>query len=272
MSEIQQQSEPASGLVARAKAILVSPSSEWPVIAGESESVQSVFMRYVLPLAAIGPICGFIGGQLFGINAIIVRIHPSLIAGLSTAITSYVLGLVGIFLVAWVANFLADKFGGQPNFDRAFRLCAYAYTAGWVAGVFNLLPSLWILVFLASLYGIYLFYLGATPMMAVPKEKAAGYTAVTIIGVIVVALIVGAVTAPISALFAPAQVITANNDTGSFEMNVPGGGKFKVQDNGDNQTMEIPGVGTVHVDKNGNRVKIDADNVKAEVNDTDAAK
>ena len=118
MSEIQQ-SEPASGIVGRAKAILVSPTAEWPVIAGETESVQSVFMRYVVPLAAIGPICGFIGGQVFGFNAIIVRFHPSLMSGIATAITSYVLGLVGIFLVAWVANFLADKFGGQPNYERA---------------------------------------------------------------------------------------------------------------------------------------------------------
>ncbi|HEY7805613.1 MAG TPA: Yip1 family protein [Croceibacterium sp.] len=215
MSEIQQ-SEPASGIVGRAKAILVSPTAEWPVIAGETESVQSVFMRYVVPLAAIGPICGFIGGQVFGFNAIIVRFHPSLMSGIATAITSYVLGLVGIFLVAWVANFLADKFGGQPNYERAFRLCAYAYTAGWVAGVFNLVPALGILVLLASLYGIYLFYLGVTPMMAVPKEKAAGYTAVTIIGVIVVYIIVAAVTAPIAAVFAPSSVIGA--DAGSVTL------------------------------------------------------
>ena len=214
MSEIQQQSEPASGIVGRAKAILVSPNTEWTVIASESESVRSVFLRYVVPLAAIGPICGFIGGQVFGINAFIVRFHPSLLSGLSTAITSYVLGLVGMFLVAWVANFLADKFGGQPNYDRAFRLCAYAYTAGWLAGVFNILPSLSILVLLASLYGIYLFYLGVTPMMAVPKDKAAGYTAVTIIGVIVVYLLVAAVTAPIAAVFAPSTVIGA--DAGSL--------------------------------------------------------
>lgn len=272
MSEIQQQSGPASGIVGRAKAILVSPTTEWPVIAGESEPVRSVFMRYVVPLAAIGPICGFIGGQVFGVGFLGFRYHPTLIGGLATAITQYVLALVAIFLVAWVANFLADKFGGQQNYERAFRLVAYSYTAGWVAGVFDLITGLAILVLLASLYGIYLFYLGATPMMAVPKDKAAGFTAVTIVGVIIVGLIVAAVTAPIATVFAPATVIGANTDTGTFEMNVPGGGKLKVQDNGDNQTMEIPGVGTVHVNKNGNTVKIDADNVKAEVNDSDAGK
>ncbi len=272
MSEIQQQSDAASGIVGRAKAILVSPKTEWPVIAGETNSTRAVFVRYVIPLAAIGSIAGFIGGQVFGIGAFGFRYHPSLISGISTAITGYVLGLVAIFVVAWVANFLADRFGGQQGYQRAFRLTAYAYTAAWVAGIFQLLPSLWILVLLASLYGIYLFYLGATPMMAVPKDKAAGYTAVTIIGVIVVGIIVAAITAPITALFAPAAMIGANTDTGTFEMDVPGGGKLKVQDSGDQQTMEIPGVGTIHVTKDGDTVKMDGDKVKAEVRDPNTGK
>jgi hypothetical protein len=272
MSEIQQQSEPASGIVGRAKAILVSPSTEWPVIAGETESVQSVFTRYVVPLAAIGPICGFIGGQVFGVGVLGFRYHPTLLGGLSTAITQYVFALLTIFLIAWVANFLADKFGGQPSYQRAFRLCAYAMTAGWVAGVFDLLTSLSLLVLLASLYGIYLFYLGATPMMAVPKDKAMGYTAVPIVAVIVIGIVFGLITAPITAAFSPAATIGANDANGTFEMSVPGGGKIKMQGDGNNQTVEIPGVGTMHVTKNGDTVKIQGDNINAEVKDPDAGK
>jgi len=271
MNEISQQGDAASGLFERAKAIITAPNAEWPKIATEGDSVQSVLTRYVMPLAAIGPICGFIGGQVFGVGILGFRYHPTLLGGLATALTQYVLAIVSIFLIAWVANFLADKFGGQQNYERAFRLVAYSYTAGWVAGVFDLITGLAILVLLASLYGIYLFYLGATPMMAVPKDKAAGFTAVTIVGVIIVGLIVAAVTAPIAAVFAPATVIGANTDTGTFEMNVAGA-KLKVQDNGDHQTMEIPGVGTVHVDKNGNTVKVDGQNFKAEVKDSDAGK
>ncbi len=236
MDDIAKSGGTAPGLVGRAKAILTAPTTEWPKIASESDSVRSVFTSYVVPLAAIGPIFGFIGGQLFGVGAFGFRYHPTLIGGLASAITAYVLALVSIFLIAWVANFLADKFGGQQNFERAFKLCAYALTAGWVAGVFNLLTSLSLLVFLASLYGIYLFYLGATPMMAVPQDKAAGYTAVTIVGVIIVGIIIAAVTAPIAAVFAPATAIGARADNGTLEMSVPGDGKVKVENNGDNQT------------------------------------
>jgi hypothetical protein len=223
MDEMEQRPSPVDGIVGRAKAILVAPKAEWPKIASETDSVQSVFTRYVVPLAAIGPVCGFIGGQLFGNGALIFRYHPSLISGLSTAIVGYVLALVSIFVVAWVANFLADKFGGKADFSRAFKLCAYAYTAGWVAGIFNLLPSLGILALLAGLYGIYLFYLGVTPMMSVPQDKAVGYTAVTIIGVIVVYLIVGVLTASITGLFG-ASVIGLSNTADSATVTIPGVG------------------------------------------------
>ena len=289
MNEIRQQDDTASGLVERAKAILTAPNAEWPKIAAEGDSVQSVLTRYVMPLAAIGPICGFIGGQVFGVGILGFRYHPTLLGGLTTAITQYVLALVTIFLIAWVANFLADKFGGQQSFPRAFRLCAYSMTAGWVAGVFNVMLSLSLLVLLASLYGIYLFYLGATPMMAVPKDKAASYTAITIVGVIVIGIVIALVTAPITAVFAPAATIGATADKGTFEMTMPGGGKMKVADdgdkqsvdipgygnikvekNGDQQTIQVPGMGTVHVSKDGSVVKIDGDNVKAQVTEPPA--
>jgi hypothetical protein len=271
MTEIIEQGGSGPSLAGRAKAILVSPRAEWPKIAGESESVQTAFMRYVVPLAAIGPICGFIGGQVFGIGVLGFRYHPSLLAGLSAAITGYILALLSIFVVARVAKFLADKFGGKENFARAFRLCAYSFTAAYLAGVFQLLPSLAVLGLIAALYGIYLFYLGATPMMAVPQDKAVGYTALTIVGVIVVYLVVGALTAAVTGAFGSTPAIGANAlDGGAVEMTVPGYGKVKLEDHGDSQTMEIPGVGTVHVTKDGDTVKIDGDNIKAEVKDPNA--
>jgi hypothetical protein len=271
MQDITQPGGVAPSLTARAKAILVAPKAEWLRIAGEGEPVQSVFMRYVVPLAAIGPICGFIGGQVFGFSVLGITYHPGLMSGLSAAITGYVLSLLSIFVVAWVANFLADKFGGQENYARAFRLCAYSFTAAYIAGVFQILPSLGILALIAALYGIYLFYLGATPMMSVPQDKAASYTALTIVGVIVVYLVVGAITGAVTGMFGATAAIGANDvESGSVEMSVPGYGKVKVHNSGDDSTVEVPGYGTVHVSKNGDTVKLDTPDGSAEVKDPDA--
>ena len=53
-------------LVARAKAILMTPKQEWPVIDAEPLNVRELLLGYVLPLAAIGPVARFLGLTIFG--------------------------------------------------------------------------------------------------------------------------------------------------------------------------------------------------------------
>jgi hypothetical protein len=271
MNDISQHDGGTAGIVGRAKAILFSPRDEWPRIAGETDSVRQVFTGYVVPLVAIGPLAALIGGQLFGYGALGFSYHPSLTFSLTTAITTYVLGLASIFLIGWIANFLASKFGGTENFGRAFKLCAYSFTAAWLAGVFQLIPSLGILALL-GLYSLYLFYLGATPMMGVPQDKATAYTAVTVVVAIIVNIVVGVIAGAITGGFGTAAAIAANDDAaGTMEMSLPGYGNLKVEDNGDRQTMEIPGMGKVEITKDGDTVKIEGENFNAEVKDPEAA-
>ncbi len=66
-------------------------------------------------------------------------------------------------------------------------------TPYFVAGVLYIFPVLSILVFLASLYGLYILYLGLPVMMETPKEKAIGYLIVAIIVMLIVNLNVGAI-------------------------------------------------------------------------------
>src|SRR5438552_15548428 len=57
-------------LVDRAKAILMKPKEEWPVIAAEKTEIATLYRTYVIPLAAIGPVANAIGGALIGTNLV----------------------------------------------------------------------------------------------------------------------------------------------------------------------------------------------------------
>jgi hypothetical protein len=46
-----------------------------------------------------------------------------------------------------------------------------------------------VLVLIASLYGIYLFYLGLSPNMKNPHEKSVGYTALVIVCYIAIQMV-----------------------------------------------------------------------------------
>ena len=53
-------------IVTRAKNICLTPNTEWPVIAAEATPPGTLITEYVVPLAAIGAVAGFIGGSLVG--------------------------------------------------------------------------------------------------------------------------------------------------------------------------------------------------------------
>ncbi|MFI4987112.1 MAG: Yip1 family protein [Alphaproteobacteria bacterium] len=175
-------------LVTRAKNMLLSPKSEWPVAAGESIDVKSLYTGYIMILSAIPPLCSLIGIGLF---------FHRMGLGLGGAILRYLLGLAGVYLLAIIAAKLAPNFGGRDDVRQGLKLTAYSATASWVGGIFFLVPVLGILSVLASLYSLYLLYLGVSPTMAVPPERAAIYTVAMILAAVlifsVVALIAGAV-------------------------------------------------------------------------------
>ena len=179
-------------LVARAKAILMTPKQEWPVIDAEPLNVRELLVGYVLPLAAIGPVASFIGVTVFGFGGVF-RIPVG--SAISMAILSFVLAVISVFVLAWVINALAPQFGATQDMSQAIKLSAYSATAGWVAGIFYLIPSLWLLAAIGGLYGLYLFYLGLPILMKAPADKTVTYMVVIIVSVIVLywitSLIVG---------------------------------------------------------------------------------
>lgn len=175
-------------LVARAKAILMTPKQEWPVIDAEPLNVRELMIGYVLPLAAIGPIARFLGLSIFGFGGVF---RVSVGAALSQAILAFVLAVISVFVLAWVISALAPQFGATQNMQQAIKLSAYSATAGWVAGIFYLIPTLWILAAIGGLYSLYLFYVGLPVLMKVPADKAVPYIVVIVISVIVLYWITG---------------------------------------------------------------------------------
>ena len=214
-------------IVERAKAIILTPKNEWLRIEAETTPQADILKSYVLPLVAIGPLAGFIGGQLFGYGAFGFSYRPGIVAALTGAVISFGLGIVMVFVLTLIADFLAPKFGGEANRANAFKLVAYGSTAAWLAGIFSLIPSLGFFGLL-GIYSIYLYYTGAVPLMKVPPEKAASYTAVTIVCAIVLFLIVAPITAAISGAFGGGAMAIGENTGSSGKITLPGGGTLDV--------------------------------------------
>jgi hypothetical protein len=173
-------------LQTRAVAILTKPADEWRTIAAEPATVEGLIRGYAAPLAAIPAIAQFIA-----------LIRFTIVRGFVYVVVSWVLTLVSAWIAAVVIEKLAPTFQSKGNTAQALKLVVYSMTPIWIAGVLNLAPALAVLVLIAALYAIYLFYLGLPPVMSTPPDKAIPYMVVSAIVIIVVAIVLSAITTAI---------------------------------------------------------------------------
>ncbi|WP_125963662.1 Yip1 family protein [Sphingomonas koreensis] len=214
--------ETSSNLIERIKNILLKPKEEWERIDAEPATVGGLMTGWVVPLAAIGPVAGLIGGLVFGYGGMFgITIRPSVTMAVTGAVISYLLALLCAWLFSKIIDALAPSFGGQKNPVQAMKVAAYSGTAAYLAGVFQIIPALGILGLL-GLYSLYLLYLGLPRLMKAPADKAMGYTIVTVVVAIVLFFVVRVVTGALTSLVAPRAITSA---TMSGEVSVPGVGK-----------------------------------------------
>ena len=122
-------------LIERVQAILLKPRETWPVIAAEGGDTASIFTGYVMILAAIPAVAGFIGLTLVGVGGFGLNYRLPILAGLVQMIVSYLLTLVMVFVLALIVNALAPTFGGTKDSLRALKLVAYGVTASFLGGI-----------------------------------------------------------------------------------------------------------------------------------------
>jgi Yip1 domain len=179
-------------IVARVQAILLKPKDEWVKIKAEPATAAGLFTSYAMVLAAIPAGCQLLGNILVGRRLPVVGLYRWAFGrALSNAVLTYVLSLATVYLFALIINELAPNFGSAKNMTNALKLAVYSMTPGWVAGVLYVIPALWVLGILASLYGLFILYLGfETPLMETPKDRAAAYFGVSVLVVVALYIVV----------------------------------------------------------------------------------
>ncbi len=189
-------------LIQRVQDILLKPRATWPAIDAEPADAASLYKNYVMVLALIPAVAGFLGLSVVGVGPFGFGYRVPVVPGLVNMVVGYALSLAMVYVLALIVDALAPSFEGSRSPIGALKLSAYASTAGFVGGVFSLIPALSVLGALAALYGVYLIYLGLPVLMKCPPDKALGYTAVVVVCAIVGGVLIGWVLA----LLTPAPV------------------------------------------------------------------
>jgi hypothetical protein len=181
-------------LIDRAKNILLNPASEWEVISSESSTSAELFLQYAVILAAIPAVAGFIGYYLIGLSlGGYGMVQFGIGKAFSWALLTYILSLISVYVLGWIIDALAPTFGSSKDFNSSLKVSVYAYTAAWVTGIFNIIPSLSFIAALGGIYSLVLLYMGLKRVKMVPEDKMIGYFIVTIIVALVLYFVIGAI-------------------------------------------------------------------------------
>jgi hypothetical protein len=181
-------------LIARVSNLLLSPRTEWDVIDKEETEPKKLAVRYVAPLAAIPTIAIVVGLSVLGVEIGGQQHRAPIVEVVASALLFYALAVGGVFIFAFVINWMAPRFGAARNYRQAFKVSAYSITAAMVAAVLVIVPALGVFALLGATYSLYLLFVGAPKVMHAPEKSAVNYSIVTTFAAIVMALAVGLAT------------------------------------------------------------------------------
>ena len=172
----------------RAMGMLLRPGRTLEAAAAEPSEAGQIYLRYVLPLAAIGPVCGAIGLIVFGGGIAGLTMRMNAWPTIELEVLNYALSLVWVYLLALAVWAMAPMFGASGGRVPALKLVAYACTALWLAGIFALYPALGLpMAVLGGLYSLYALHLGLERVMRAPPERSLTY----FVAVLGAALVIG---------------------------------------------------------------------------------
>lgn len=174
--------------------LLVEPRLEWQKIAQDSRSSQHVFVLTIVPLTAFFLLLGLASTLLLRSDGSTTEAEPLAGDYLRTLIVStvraYGMGLLFIYIIARILQGMSRRFGGLYSLPQALKLTIYSIVPLLIVRSLHILPffrnermmenliAMVAINFLASIYSIYLLYLGLPVLLEVPPAKRRIFTAI----------------------------------------------------------------------------------------------
>lgn len=162
-------------LLFRIPGLLFKPEKTWHDIRQTNASVLGVYFGFFLLLAAIPPVCAYVGTTMVGWSVgdgPVIKLNPD--SALRIAIVFYLAILIAVYAIGRMIHWMGDTYGFTRSAARCIQLAAFAISPMLLIGVFLLFSELWLIYLLGLpvlIYCVYLLYTGVPIMLDIPKEK-----------------------------------------------------------------------------------------------------
>lgn len=182
-------------ILSRAYGLFRDTNLEWEQIKAEETTVPNILIGYVAPLAALPPVCGFLGALIFQPT----RLGP-LDRELLSIVITWIVSVALVFFVGILINAVADNFEADKDDLAAQKIAAYSLTPAFLSGLFSLLPWFWWVSLFALAAMVFLMYRGLPILMKAPQERALGYASTVTVAAAVALIIIFALSSCVTGL------------------------------------------------------------------------
>ena len=187
------------GTINSAIALVRSPVSYITANKDAPATTMGIMVNYVAVLAAIPFLATLIGDLWYYSLFIPIGFAGSYVAfAFVSAVLTYILDVIGVYVVATVIGMLAPTFNSSNDKIKSLKLAAFIFTPVFLIGVLGIIPILAPLTILGVLYGLYILYLGLPILLGTPKERVVTYVVAVVIATLVVYLVIGAIVGAVS--------------------------------------------------------------------------
>jgi len=164
------------------------PQQAWEKIKAEKDI--KLLIAYPLALAVLPALAVYIGYGLIGLRLGPVGYYRMSFANaFYSALVYYMLSILGVVAMGFLVMVLTNYFTVESDIVSAMKLSAYSATAPLLAGIFQVIPGIRILMVL-GLYGAYIMYLGVPKLIKTTREKEAPFSFSLIIAAVILMLLI----------------------------------------------------------------------------------
>ena len=154
--------------------VFTNPKKEWEVVRDAKCTLLECYIKHVLLLAAIPPICAYIGATQVGWTIAGNTFRLTEASTLPMAIGFYLFSLLAIYIMGRAIEWMAHTFDTSVTLDKAILIATQVVTPLFLSGFIALFPIPWLIMLVGIVamgYTVYLMYTGIPIVLDIEPEK-----------------------------------------------------------------------------------------------------
>lgn len=147
------------------KDLFINPAKAWETIDTENKSVNQIRNGFLFPLSLLVSVSAVLGSLLYTSSGF------SLVYSIFEGIQCFLLFYIAVYLSAYILTLISNALELGNNWAVSFKLIVYSIVPFMLCQIISRMFESLLFVDVLSVFGLYIFWIGADRMLTPPAQK-----------------------------------------------------------------------------------------------------